>query len=131
MFEQRGKIGDEKGNIKEKEQRPRRNMGHITCNDCGEKGHYDGKNDCPTQARLKEDAESLRKMKQDKSSNKPPGGGDQKALVNVKDASCSLIMGSPVEEWGELPSPGLMFVLSKLNSRGPTNQIYQQQCEEG
>ena len=47
-------------------------------------------------------------MKQDKSSNKPPGGGDQKALVNVKDVSCSLMMGSPTDEWGELPSPGLM-----------------------
>ena len=32
-----------------------------------------------------------------------------KALVNVKDASCSLMMGSPTDEWGELPYPGLMF----------------------
>ena len=39
----------------------------------------------------------------------PPGGGDQKALVNVKDASCSLMMGSPTDEWGELTSTGLMF----------------------
>ena len=30
-------------------------------------------------------------------------------MVNVKDALCSLVMGSPTEEWGELPSPGLMF----------------------
>ena len=49
------------------------------------------------------------KMKQDKSSNNPPGGGYQKALVNAKDPSWSLMMGSPTEEWGELPSPGLMF----------------------
>ena len=48
-------------------------------------------------------------MKQEKSSNKPPGGGYQKELVNVKDASCSLIMEDPTEEWGKLPSPGLMF----------------------
>ena len=48
-------------------------------------------------------------MNQEKSSNKPPGGGDQKALVNVKDALCSLMMGPPTNEWGELPSPGLMF----------------------
>ena len=48
-------------------------------------------------------------MKRKKLSNKTHGGGYQKALVNVKDASCSLIMGSPTNEWGELPSPGLMF----------------------
>ena len=48
-------------------------------------------------------------MKQEKSSNKPHGGGDQKALVNVKDASCSLMMGSPIGEWGEQPSTGLLF----------------------
>ena len=48
-------------------------------------------------------------MKQEKSSNKLPGGGDQKSLVNVKDALCSLLMGSPTDEWGELTSPGLIF----------------------
>ena len=95
MFAQRGKTGDDEGNRKEKDQRPRRNLDHITCNDCGEKGHYAGNNECPTQARLKEYAEAFRKMKQEKSSNKSPGGGDQKALVNVKDALCSLMMVSP------------------------------------
>ena len=48
-------------------------------------------------------------MKQEKSSNKPPVRGYQKSLVNVKDALCSLMMGSPTDEWGELASPGLMF----------------------
>ena len=48
-------------------------------------------------------------MKHDKSYNKPPGGGDQKALVNVKDTSCSFMMGYPTKEWAKLPSPGLMF----------------------
>ena len=84
-------------------------MDHITCNDCGGKVHYAGNNDFPTIARLKEDAEAFRKMKQEKSSNKPPGGGDQKAPVNVKDASCSLMMVSSTDEWVELPSPGLML----------------------
>ena len=64
MFAQRGKTGDDEGDGKEKDQRPRRNLDHITCNDCGEKGHYAGNNDCPTQARLKEDTETFRKMKQ-------------------------------------------------------------------
>ena len=109
MFTQRGKTGDDKDDGKEKEQRPRGNMEHITCNDCGEKCHYTGKNDCLDQARLKEDAEAFRKRKQEKSFIKPHSGGDHKALVNVKDASCSLMMGSPTEEWGELPTPGLMF----------------------
>ena len=48
-------------------------------------------------------------MKQEKSSNKPPGVGYQKVLVNIKDTSCSLVMGYPTEEWGELSSPGPMF----------------------
>ena len=30
MFEQHGKTGDDKGNGKEKDQRPRRNLDHIT-----------------------------------------------------------------------------------------------------
>ena len=53
MFAQRGKTGDDEGDRKEKEQRPRRNLDHITCNHWGEKCHYAGNNDCPTQARRK------------------------------------------------------------------------------
>ena len=109
MFVQQRKNGDDKGDGKEKEQRLRRNMDHITCNRCGEKVHYSENNECPTQARLKEDADAFRKMNKEKSSNKPPGGGDQKSLVKFKEALCSLMMGSPTEEWGELPSPGLML----------------------
>ena len=71
--------------------------------------YYAGNNYCPTQTRLEKDAEELRKLNQEKSSNNPPAGGYQKALVNVKDALCSLIMGSPTKELIELPSPGLMF----------------------
>ena len=98
MFAQRGKTGDDEGDGKKKEHRPRRNLEHITCNDCVEKVHYAGNNDFPTQARLKEDAEALRKMKQEKSSNKTLGGGDQKSLVNAKYASCSLMMRPPTNE---------------------------------
>ena len=108
IFSQHGKKGYDKGKGKEKEQRPRRNLDHITCNDCGEKVHYSGNNDCPTQSRLKVYAENFRQIKREKSSNKPPGGGDHKALVNVKDAPCSLMMGYPTKEWGKLPSPGLI-----------------------
>ena len=97
MFAQRGENGYGKGDGKENGQISRRNMDRITCNDCGEKVHYAGKSDFPTQAKLKEDIEAFSKMKQDKYSNKPPGGGDQKALVNVKDASCSLLMGTSTE----------------------------------
>ena len=61
MFAQRRETGDEEGDGKEKDQRPRINLDHITCNDCGEKGHYAGNNDCPTQSRIKEDAEAFRK----------------------------------------------------------------------
>ena len=109
IFVQRGKSGDNKGNRKEKEKRPRRNMDHITCNNFWEKGHYSGNIYCPTQDNLKEDAEALCKIKQDKSSNSLPVGGYHRALVNVKYALCSLMMGSPTEEWGKPPSPGLMF----------------------
>ena len=30
-------------------------------------------------------------------------------LLNVKDASCSIMMGFPTKEWGGPPSPELMF----------------------
>ena len=62
-------------------------------------------------------------MKQEKSSNKPPGGGYQKALVNVKDALCSLVMGCPIEEWGELPSPDLMFCQTSTQEAPKTESI--------
>ena len=44
-----------------------------------------------------------------KYSNNPPGGGEQKALVNFKDFSFSLVMLFPTEEWGDPPYPGIMF----------------------
>ena len=39
-FSQRRKNGNNEGDKKEKEQRPRRNLNHITCNDYGYTGHY-------------------------------------------------------------------------------------------
>ena len=33
---------------------------------------------------IRDDVEAFKNMKQEKSSNKHPGGGDQKSLVNVK-----------------------------------------------
>ena len=62
-------------------------------------------------------------MKQDKSSNKPPGGGDQKEMVNVKDSSCSLMMGYPTEEWGKLQSPGVMFCQTSTQEARQTKSI--------
>ena len=123
MFTQRGKIGDGKGNGKEKEQTTRRNLDHITCNSCGEKGNYTGNSDCPNQANLKEYEEELRNMKQEKYSKNTPGGGDQKSLVNVKDASCSLMMGAPTKEWGKLPSTGLMLCQTSTQEVPQTEPI--------
>ena len=49
-------------------------------------------------------------MKQGRYSNRPPnGGGEQKKLVNVEDASYSLIMRIPTEEWDDPPYTGLVF----------------------
>ena len=42
MFVQHGKAGDDEDDGEEKVQRPRRNVYHITCNECGKKGHYSG-----------------------------------------------------------------------------------------
>ena len=95
MFAQCGRNGDEEGDEKEKEVRPKINLDHITCNYCGEKGHYAGNSEFPTQTKFKEDVEAFRKTKQEKYSNKSPGVGDQKLLVNVKDYLCSIIMGDP------------------------------------
>ena len=130
MFLQHMKSGDNKGNGKEKKKRPRINLYHITCNDCGDKGHYSGDSECSTQTKLKEDVESFRKTKQEKSANKPHGGGDQKALVNFKDASCSLMMGDPTEEWGD-PIIPWTHVLPNPNKRFPTDKTYQKQDEKG
>ena len=62
-------------------------------------------------------------MNQEKSPNKPPGGGDQKALVNVKDAFCSLMMESPIKEWGKLPSHGLMLCQTSTQEVPQTEPI--------
>ena len=63
-----------------------------------------------TQTNIKEDSEVFRNMKQVKSCTNPPdGGGEQKTLVNVEDASCIIIMGIPTKEWDDIPSPGLVF----------------------
>ena len=63
------------------------------------------------------------KMKQEKSSNKHPGGGYQKTLVNIKYALCSLMMGSPTEEWVKLQSPGLMFCQTSTQEVPKTEPI--------
>ena len=72
-------------------------MDYISFKDCGEKGQYSGNSELSTKTKLKQDVESLINMNQEKSANKPPGGGYQKALVNVKEYSQSIIMGDPTK----------------------------------
>ena len=57
---------------------------------------------------LKKDIEAFRKMNQENLGTTPLME-EKKTLVNVKDASCSLMMVIPTEEWYCLPSHGLMF----------------------
>ena len=71
MFAQCVKNGDDQVEKKEKYQRLKRNLDRITCNDGGQKGHYSGNSQSFAQTKLKEDSESFRKMKQEKSSNNP------------------------------------------------------------
>ena len=66
-------------------------------------------NEFSTQKKLKDDAEAFRKTKQWKSVNKPPDGGEQKPLVNVKYIPFRLVVGISAEGWDDLPSSGLMF----------------------
>ena len=101
-------------------------MDRITCKECGEKVHYSGNSECYSRTNLKEDAEAFREMKQGNSANKPPGGGEQKALVNIKDTSGSLMMGAPTREWDD-PPIYWTYVLPNLNTRVPTDRAYQQQ----
>ena len=63
IFAQHEKNGDDEGETKYKNQKPRINLYHITCNDCG-KGNYAGNNECSTQTKPKEDVEQFRKMKE-------------------------------------------------------------------
>ena len=75
------------------------------------KGSLYGKQKCPTQKKFKEDTEEFRNIKQGKSGKTPPDGGrEQKTLVNIEDASCSLMVGVRTKEWDDLPSPGLMLL---------------------
>ena len=84
-------------------------MYDINCNGYGQKGRCAGNSEFPNQTNLKEDTEAFINMKQSKSSNKHPGGGDQKALVYIKDTLFSLVMRDPTKEWGEPPYHGLVF----------------------
>ena len=111
LFAKHGNTGDDEGNRKDKEQIPIRKLDHNTCNYCGEKGHYYGNSKQYTHTKIKKDAEAFRNMKHEKYGNTTHDRGDQKALVNVKDTSCTLMMGAPTENWYELLSPGLMFCL--------------------
>ena len=62
-------------------------------------------------------------MKQEKYFKKPPGGGYQKALVNAKASLCSLMMGCPTKERGELPYPGLVFCQTSTQESRQTKSI--------
>ena len=62
-------------------------------------------------------------MKQEKYSNKPHGGGEQRALVNIKDALCSIIMGYPTKKWVKIPSPGLVFCQTSTQEVQQTEPI--------
>ena len=130
MFAQHGKTGYNEGDGKEKDKIPRRNLDQIICNDCGDKVHYAGNIDWPTQTKLKEYEDAFRNTKQEKYSNKPPGGGYQKPLVNVKYAFCSIMMGDPTEEWGEPPSPGLMFCQT-LTQEAPYTEPIKNNMKKG
>ena len=48
-------------------------------------------------------------LKQGKYWKKPSYRRGDKILVNIKDGSCSLVMGIPTKEWHDIPSPGLVF----------------------
>ena len=95
---------------KDKKQNPRKNLYPITCNDCGEKGHYYGKSEFSKQTKVKEGPEEFIKTKQGKSRINPSdGGGEQNKLVNDEDASYGLMMDIPTDEWDNLPSTGIIF----------------------
>ena len=68
-----------------------------------------GNSKCSTQKKLKEDAEAFRKIKQGKYEIKSPDGGGENILVNDEDASCSLMMVTPIRELDNLLSLGRMF----------------------
>ena len=57
---------------------PRRNLEHITCNYCGEKGHYGGNRKLSIETKIKYDKEAFIKMKQGNFGIKPPDGGGEK-----------------------------------------------------
>ena len=52
---------------------------------------------------------SSRRMQKNSGGEKTPDREADKTLLNVKDVSCSLMMGIPTKEWDNLPFPGTMF----------------------
>ena len=53
-------------------------------------------------------------MNREKYANNSSDGGYQKALVNVIDTSCSIMIRTPTKEWDEPPSPGIMFCQNSM-----------------
>ena len=56
---------------------------------------------------LEEDSEAFSKTKQ--RNNHTDVGGEKNILLNIENASCSLMISIPAEEWDDIPSPELMF----------------------
>ena len=124
MFAQRRKTGDDEGDGKEKEQRPRRNIYRITFNDCVEKVHYAGNNDCPTQSIRIQKNEAGEIFQQTPWWRITESIGErQRRFVQSHGGIPHQVMGWTTISWPH--------VMSNLNSRGPTNRLYQQQCEVG
>ena len=48
MFVQRGKTGEDEGETNGNKQKKRRNIDHVTRNECGEKVHYAVNSECST-----------------------------------------------------------------------------------
>ena len=77
---------DGKQNIRNKKNQ--KNLYHVPCKNYSVKGNYAGNSEFSTQTNLKEYVEEIKKIKQVKFGNKPPGGeGEQNILVNHEDVS--------------------------------------------
>ena len=85
MFTECGKSWDDEGETKYNNQKPQRNLIHITCSDCRRKGYMGVKIIDLHRQNSNRKQKHSEKMKQEKSEKNPYDEGEQNKLVNVKD----------------------------------------------
>ena len=108
MFAQRGKTRYDEGKTKDKKQNPRRNLDQITWNECEEKGHYAGNNECYKQKNSNRTQKNLEKQSKKNLGTSPLMEENKKigkclrCIIQSHDGNFHLGMGWPTIYWAHV-----------------------------